>query len=119
MPAPRADIAEGSDADYRKAVAEGRTLQGACALNGALACLKLGEWDRAVDLATLALELEQSREKADTDTAADQVRTSRAWAYICICVCVFMCVVHVYIYSRCAQEKRSSAAPRRRCSAES
>jgi len=76
VPAPRADVAARGDTAYRAAVAEGRLLQGASALNGALVCLKLAEWDRAVELATLALELEQARQHEGA--AADAVRTGKA-----------------------------------------
>jgi len=58
--------------------------QGACALNGALVCLKLKEWARTVELASLALEIEHARSPGDTgkdgtaEVGGDAVRCGKA-----------------------------------------
>ena len=62
------------DAAYMKAIAEARVMQGACALNGALACLKLCEWQRAADLASNAL----ATAAGDAETGGDLLRMGKA-----------------------------------------
>ena len=62
------------DAAYMRAIAEARVMQGACALNGALACLKLCEWQRAADLASNAL----ATAAGDAETGGDLLRMGKA-----------------------------------------
>ena len=69
-----------NDSQYLAAVVDARQLQGACALNGALVCLKLHEWDRAKNLACLALDLEKCRSEGEGDggLGGDPVRIGKA-----------------------------------------
>jgi tetratricopeptide (TPR) repeat protein len=74
---PARGIISSTDPEH---LVEARVLQSACALNGALVCLKLERWDRAADLASQALDLEKSGTGVNEQSVSpgDPVRMGKA-----------------------------------------